>query len=64
MDKLQQSRQTRRYLAVTVLCTMVLLGIMARLYYLQVVKGSVLRRNRRRQPSAHYQHGCSTRRDP
>ncbi|MFZ2413257.1 MAG: hypothetical protein WAW16_03485, partial [Candidatus Cryosericum sp.] len=40
MDKLQRSRQTRRYLAVTVLCTMVLLGIMARLYYLQVVKGA------------------------
>lgn len=40
MDKLQRSRQTRRYLGVTVLCTMVLLGIMARLYYLQVVKGT------------------------
>jgi len=40
MDKLQQSRQTRRFLAVTVFFTLVLLGIVARLYFLQVVKGS------------------------
>ena len=40
MDKLQQSRQTRRFLAVTVFFTLVLLGIVTRLYFLQVVKGS------------------------
>src|SRR5450830_1365487 len=40
MDKLQRSRQTRRFLAVTVLFTVILLGIMARLYFLQVVKGT------------------------
>ncbi len=40
MDKLQQSKQTRRFLAVTVLFTVILLGIMARLYFLQVIKGT------------------------
>jgi penicillin-binding protein 2 len=40
VDKLQQSRQTRRFLAVTVFFTLILLGIVARLYFLQVVKGS------------------------
>ncbi|MCX6084712.1 MAG: penicillin-binding transpeptidase domain-containing protein, partial [Caldiserica bacterium] len=40
MDKLQQPRQTRRFLAVTVLFTVILLGIVARLYVLQVVKGT------------------------
>jgi penicillin-binding protein 2 len=40
MDKLQRFRQSRRFLAVTVLFTVILLGIIARLYFLQVVKGS------------------------
>ena len=40
MDKLQQYRQTRRFLAVTVVFTLILLGIIARLYFLQVVKGT------------------------
>ncbi|MCE5192969.1 MAG: penicillin-binding protein 2 [Candidatus Cryosericum sp.] len=40
MDKLQQAHQTRRLLAVTVLFTLLFAGIIARLYYLQVVKGS------------------------
>lgn len=40
MDKPQQSRQTRRFLAVTVLFTLLLGGIIGRLYYLQVVRGS------------------------
>ena len=40
MDKLQQYRQTRRFLAVTVVFTLILLGIIARLYFLQVVKGA------------------------
>jgi len=40
MDKLQRSRQTRRFLGVTIFFTFLLVGIIARLYYLQVVKGS------------------------
>jgi len=40
MDNLQQSRQTRRFLAATVLFTVIFLGILARLYFLQVVKGT------------------------
>jgi len=40
MDKLQRFRQTRRFLAVTILFTVILLGIVARLYFLQVVKGT------------------------
>jgi penicillin-binding protein 2 len=40
MDKLQRFRQTRRFLAVTVFFTVILLGIVARLYFLQVVKGT------------------------
>jgi penicillin-binding protein 2 len=40
MDKLQRFRQTRRFLAVTVLFSVILLGIVARLYFLQVVKGT------------------------
>jgi len=40
MDKLQESRQTRRFLAVTVLFTVILMGIIARLYVLQVVRGT------------------------
>jgi penicillin-binding protein 2 len=40
MDNARQSQQTRRFLAVTVLFTVILLGIMARLYFLQVVKGT------------------------
>jgi penicillin-binding protein 2 len=40
MDKLQRYRQTRRFLAVTVAFTLILMGIIARLYFLQVVKGT------------------------
>jgi penicillin-binding protein 2 len=40
MDKLQQYRQTRRFLAVTVVFTLILLGIIARLFFLQVVNGA------------------------
>lgn len=40
MDKLQQSRQTRRFLSATILFTVILMGIIARLYFLQVVKGT------------------------
>lgn len=39
MDKTEQSSQTRRFLVVTILFTVLLLGIVARLYYLQVVRG-------------------------
>jgi penicillin-binding protein 2 len=40
MDKLQRFHQTRRFLAVTVLFSVVLLGIVVRLYFLQVVNGT------------------------
>jgi len=40
MDKLQQSGQNRRFLTVTILFTVILVGIMARLYFLQVIKGT------------------------
>ena len=40
MDKPQLFRQTRRFLAVTVLFTVIFLGIVARLYFLQVVRGT------------------------
>lgn len=39
MDKSEQSSQTRRFLVVTILFTVLLLGIVGRLYYLQVVRG-------------------------
>jgi penicillin-binding protein 2 len=40
MDKPQLFRQTRRFLAVTVLFTVIFLGIVVRLYFLQVVRGT------------------------
>jgi len=39
MGKPEQSSQTRRFLVVTILFTVLLLGIVGRLYYLQVVRG-------------------------
>jgi penicillin-binding protein 2 len=40
MDKPQQATQTRRFLAVTIFVTVLFVGIVARLYYLQIVKGA------------------------
>ena len=40
MDKPQLFRQTRRFLVVTVLFTVIFLGIVVRLYFLQVVRGT------------------------
>ena len=40
MDKVQRTRQTRRLLGVTVFFTLILVGIVARLYFLQVVNGA------------------------
>ena len=40
MAKPQQTAQTRRFLALTVLATILFVGILARLYYLQIVKGA------------------------
>jgi penicillin-binding protein 2 len=40
MDKPQQATQTRRFLALSIFVTVLFVGIVARLYYLQIVKGT------------------------